>query len=60
MENPELAIDVNTEESRQIIQRNLQDFQIQISIEKNIKKNEIRIIKMKLNKTGKIVKRPYM
>lgn len=36
MENPELAIDVNTEENTQIIQKNLQGFQIQVSIQKNI------------------------
>lgn len=36
MENPELAIDVNTEENTQIIQKNLQGFQIQVSVQKNI------------------------
>lgn len=33
-----MAIDVNTEEKRQIVQHSLQGFQIQISVKKNVKK----------------------
>lgn len=60
MEDPELDVDVNTESNRQIIQKNRQGFQIQISTQKNIKPPEIRIIKMTLIERGKIVQRPDM
>lgn len=37
MQNPELAIDVNTDENSQIVQQKLLGFQIQISMKKNVK-----------------------